>query len=202
MILLVIDSGTRIVRKNGFKKLSREYGRLKLIDFVLGLIVALATIATVVFLITEVEFLGWGWWSLLGGKGNPMFGGHKDLPNYLQLPLQYFLLLLLFSTMPLAVRWEEKKFRLGAQKRSFFGNLRISFYFGMIHCVGGVPLAAGLALGFVGLYYTGMYLWGYRKSHSVLLAYRRSVRVHLAYNAVVLFILFSVFLYQTYMAII
>lgn len=202
VIYFTVAGGVHTIKKHGFKKLSRDYERLRLIDFLLGFVVAWTTITIIVFLMRNIEFLGWGWWSLLGGTGNPMFGGHKDLPKPLSIPLQFFLVLLVFATMPPVVRWEEKKFRLGAQKRSFLKNLKISFYFGMIHCVCGVPLGAGLGLTFVGLYYTAMYLWTYRKTRSSLLAYRRSLRAHLGYNAVIMFTLFCFFLYRTYEAII
>jgi hypothetical protein len=158
---------------------------LRLHHFLLGVPVLVAVITTAVLLF-HVPGLSFGWWTAIGGEGNPVFGTARPGavgPLEVVVPIVFGLLLLL--GLPLLVEGEEWVFRRGAEQRSPAANLRRAVLFGLVHAVIGVPLAAALALSVGGLYLTWSYLRVWRATGSPRLALLESTRAHLAYNLVI-----------------
>ena len=158
---------------------------LRLRHFVLAVpvLVVVVTLATLLF---EVPGLWFGWWTAIGGAGNPVFGAARPGavgPLEVALPIVFGILLLL--GLPLLVEAEEWVFRRGAEHRSGFGNARRSVLFGLVHAAVGIPLAAALALSAGGAYLTWCYLRMWRATGSAEAALAESTRAHLAYNLVI-----------------
>ena len=153
--------------------------------FLLGVPVLVAVVTTAVLLF-QVPGLSFGWWTAIGGEGNPVFGTARPSavgPLDVFIPVVFGALLLL--GLPLLVEGEEWVFRRGAEHRGTAANLRRSVLFGLVHAVVGVPLAAALALSVGGVYLTWRYLRVWRATHSAQLALLESTRAHLAYNLVI-----------------
>lgn len=112
-----------------------------------------------------VPLLRFGWWSALGGSGNVLLGqtestisGGSKLALALALPIPV-LLCLLFPVLALG---EEYGYRYGSENLSLGERVFRQIKFGMIHLVVGIPIAAGIALTFSGLYYERIYLHRWR----------------------------------------
>ena len=153
--------------------------------FLLGVPVLVAVITTAVVLF-QIPGLSFGWWTAIGGEGNPVFGTARPGavgPLEVVIPI-VFGVLLLFG-LPLLVEGEEWVFRRGAEHRSRAANLRRAVLFGLVHAAIGVPIAAALALSVGGVYLTWSYLRVWRATASAQLALLESTRAHLAYNLVI-----------------
>jgi hypothetical protein len=158
---------------------------LRLRHFLLGVPV-LAGVITTAILLFHVPGLSFGWWTAIGGEGNPVFGTARPSavgPLDAVLPVVFGLLLLL--GLPLLVEGEEWIFRRGAERRGRAANLRRAVLFGLVHAVVGVPIAAALALSVGGVYLNWCYLRVWRTTGSPQLALLESTRAHLAYNLVI-----------------
>jgi hypothetical protein len=159
---------------------------LRFSHFVLAVPVLVAVIATAVVLL-QVPGLSFGWWTAIGGEGNPVFGTARPSavgPMDTVIPVVFGVLLLL--GLPLLVEGEEWMFRRGAEHRSRGANLRRAVLFGLVHALVGIPLAAALALSVGGVYLTWRYLRVWRATASPRLALLESTRAHLAYNLVIM----------------
>jgi hypothetical protein len=159
---------------------------LRLRHFVAAVPVLFVVVVTFIAL-AEVPGLSWGWWSAIGGTGNPAFGGAPEGstgPFEVVIPIVFAGLLLI--GLPLLVEGEEWVFRRGAEHRDRAANLRRAVIFGLVHALIGVPLAAALALTWGGLYFTWAYLRAFRATQSGEAALNESTRCHLAYNLDVL----------------
>lgn len=146
----------------------------------------LAAVVSLALLLLQVPGLSFGWWTAIGGEGNPVFGAARPGavgPLDVVIPVLFGLLLLL--GLPLLVEGEEWVFRRGAEHRSPSANLRRAVLFGLVHAAVGIPLAAALALSIGGLYLTWCYLRGWRATGSQEAALAESTRAHLAYNLVI-----------------
>jgi hypothetical protein len=146
--------------------------------------------------LSYVPGLDFGWWTAIGGNGNPVLGsasGSDGQGLVTWLPLVFVPLLLV--AMPLLVEREERLFRLGAETRSAFGNVRRAFVFGMVHAIVGIPLCAAVALTLGGVYLTDRYLRAWRVSRSQDLAIAESTRCHLAYNYTILTLAVPILVY-------
>ncbi|MDQ3944619.1 MAG: hypothetical protein M3357_05605 [Actinomycetota bacterium] len=158
---------------------------MRAVHFLLAIPVLVAVITTAVLLL-QVPGLSFGWWTAIGGEGNPVFGTARPSavgPLDTILPVLFGLLLLL--GLPLLVEGEEWIFRRGAERRSRAANLGRAVLFGLVHAVVGVPIAAALALSVGGMYLTWRYLRVWRATGSPRLALLESTRAHLAYNLVI-----------------
>jgi hypothetical protein len=147
--------------------------------------VVLLTIPAV-FALWQVPGLSWGWYKLLSGHyGNAMIAPITDLSDAGFWPLRLLpvvFIVLFFAAMPLLVRYEEQSFREGiTDPRAIFWK---SLRFGLIHCIVGVPLAAGLALTIPGLFYGFTYrrVALERGASAALFA---STAAHTAYNGLI-----------------
>jgi hypothetical protein len=175
--------------RHAYRDRSRVRGLLaglRLRHFALAVPVLFVVVVTFVML-AEIPGLSWGWWSAIGGTGNPAFGGAPEGstgPFEVVIPIVFAGLLLV--GLPLLVEGEEWVFRRGAEHRGRAANLRRAVLFGLVHALIGVPIAAALALTVGGVYFTWAYLRAYRATGSAEAALNESTRSHLAYNLDVL----------------
>lgn len=162
-------------------------GGLRVRHFLLAVPALVAVVGTAA-LLYQIPLMRFGWWSAIGGQGNPILGvtspeSNTQLPFLDLLPVVFVFLLIL--GLPLLVEGEEHVFRRGAETRSWPYNLARAFLFGLSHAVIGVPLAAATALSLGGIYLTAVYLWAWRETRSTTGALAESTRAHLAYNVVI-----------------
>jgi hypothetical protein len=153
--------------------------------FLLGLPV-LAAVVTAAALLIQLPVLSFGWWTALGGEGNPVFGSTNRSLGVLDVAIPVAFASLLLVSLPLLVAREEWIFRRGAERRGTFRNLSRSLVFGLAHAVIGIPLGAALALSVGGMYLTSCYLRGWRETRTQPGALLESTRAHLAYNLTIL----------------
>jgi hypothetical protein len=131
--------------------------------------------------------LRWGWWSALGGDGNPIFGSSSTTsgtPLEWAIPLVFMLLVVL--ALPLFANAEERMFRSGAQHWSKPRRVSKVVQFGAIHALVGIPIGVALALSVGGAYFMTVYLRAYAVTRSSHEATLESTRAHTAYNAVII----------------
>jgi hypothetical protein len=143
--------------------------------------VLLVVVAAATLLISAwPEVMGWSWLQLLAQPGEKEQGGNLIVSGAIRFPLFGLLFLVLFLiNVPRLARYEEDQFRRGT-KGWKQGALR-SLHFGLVHCLIGVPIGAGLALGIGGLWFTYQYFKG---------GVRRSTMYHSVYNMILLVLLF------------
>jgi hypothetical protein len=153
-------------------------------------------VAATAFALSYVPLLDFGWWTAIGGNGNPVLGSSSGSDGeglVTWLPLVFVPLLLV--ALPLLVEREERIFRAGAERRSAVGNLWRSFVFGMVHALVGIPLCAAVALTLGGVYLTDRYVRAFRVSRSTDVAIVESTRAHLAYNYTILALAVPILIY-------
>jgi hypothetical protein len=153
--------------------------------FLQGLPVIMAVVATA-FVLIQLPILSFGWWTALGGQGNPVLGSTDRSFGVLDVAIPIAFGSLLVVSLPLLVAREEWVFRRGAEHRGMWANIGRSIVFGLAHAVIGIPLGAALALSIGGLYLTRCYLRGWRTTRTQAGALLESTRAHLAYNATIL----------------
>src|SRR5687768_16442725 len=143
--------------------------------------VFLAISAAIVALL-QVPGLDWGWWTALGGFGNPVTGGtERTVGTALEWLIPAVFLVLLLPALPLLAEREERMFRWGDERRTAPARAGRGVMFGLAHALMGIPLGAALALSTGGWYFSWCYLRAARRdgpSAGLL----ESTRAHLAYN--------------------
>ncbi len=142
-------------------------------------------VATAVVL-TSIPPLHFGWWTAIGGQGNPVFGATErtaGTPFELIVPIVF--LTLLIPAMPLLVEREEMMFRLWAETWSTPKRVAKALLFGLVHAVIGIPVGVALALSVGGGWFTLAYLREFRHTGSRRAALAESTRCHLAYNSTI-----------------
>ena len=147
----------------------------------------LAGVLLVAIPLLYVPVLRWGWWSALGGDGNPVFGSSNTTMGTVWawlIPLIFIALVLL--ALPLFANAEERMFRMGAQLWSTRQRVIKVLQFGLIHAVIGIPIGVALALSVGGAYFMAVYLRSYALIGSVNEATLESTRAHTAYNALII----------------
>jgi len=137
---------------------------------------------TLAFLLWQVPVLSFGWWSAIGGIGNPAVGLTDQDLGIFDVLIPAFFLGLLVVALPLLVAREEWTFRRRAEVRGPAGNLGRAVAFGLAHAVIGIPIGAALALSVGGIYLTACYLRGWTETRTQAGALLESTRAHLAYN--------------------
>lgn len=143
----------------------------------------LAAVLVAVVALVSVPGLDLGWWTAVGGVGNPVTGGtERTAGTVLEWLLPVVFIALLVPALPLFAETEERMFRRGSEHRSTLGRAGRGVLFGLAHAVVGIPLGAALALSIGGWYFTWAYLRGYRRGGPAA-ALRESTCAHLAYNA-------------------
>lgn len=138
-------------------------------------------------LIMAVPGLDWGWWSAIGGDGNPVFGSTESTSGTAWewlIPLVFIGLLI--PALPLFAHAEEHMFRTGAEHWSPSRRLWKTIQFGAVHALIGIPVGAALALSIGGAYFMRAYLREYARTGSSNEATLESTTAHAAYNGVII----------------
>jgi hypothetical protein len=151
------------------------------------LLVAVVTVASTLLLVPGLD---WGWWSALGGYGNPVTGGTESTAGTTLewlLPLAFVLLLL--PALPLFAEAEERRFRLGAEHWSWPRRVRSCVTFGLVHALIGIPIGVALALSVGGAWFLRSYLRAWGERRSAIDGLIESTRMHLAYNGTIVALL-------------
>ncbi len=151
------------------------------VPLLLGVVVAAATG------LMQIPGLDWGWWSAVGGQGNPVFGSSDATAGSVfewLIPLVFMALLL--PALPLFAHAEERIFRTGAERWSTWRRIIKVIQFGLVHALIGIPIGAALALSIGGAYFMWVYLREYRISGSAHQATLESTTAHTAYNGVII----------------
>jgi hypothetical protein len=138
------------------------------------------------WVLIQLPVLSFGWWSMIGGEGNPVVGVTERDYGIVSVVIPLFFIGLLIVGLPLLVSREEWVFRRGAERRGTINNVARAVLFGLAHAVVGIPIGAALALSIGGLYLTWCYLEGWRKTRSQTMALLASTRAHLAYNLTII----------------
>lgn len=131
--------------------------------------------------------LRWGWWSALGGDGNPIFGSSTATTGTVWewlVPLVFITLVI--AALPLFANAEERMFRTGAQYWTRRQRVVKILQFGLIHAIIGIPIGVALALSVGGAYFMSVYLRSYALTGSSSEATLESTRAHTAYNALII----------------
>jgi hypothetical protein len=160
----------------------------------------IAIVTLIVITLWQVPYLGKGWSSLFfhGESNNVLLQPVKEGMQSPYLPIRVlvpFFLVIFALVIPFFAKYEEDIFRRGYYKWSHI--TRQSIIFGLGHCVVGVPLAAGIALIFSGLFYGLKYRRSFEKNlrHvSFEQAEEEAVIVSTTYHAMYNTILLSIFL--------
>ncbi len=150
------------------------------VPIVLGAVVATASAAMI------VPGLEWGWWTALGGQGNPVTGTTEATSGTVWawlVPLLFLTMLL--PALPLFAHAEERMFRRGAQGWTAPRRAWSCVRFGLAHAVIGIPIGVALALSIGGAYFLAVYLRTWQRTGSVEEAMLDSTRAHTAYNATI-----------------
>jgi hypothetical protein len=133
--------------------------------------------------LTSIPPLAFGWWTAIGGQGNPAFGvtdRTAGTPFEVIVPIVFVLLLL--PALPLLVEREEQLFRLGAEGWSTPKRIGKALLFGLVHALVGIPIGVALALSIGGAAFTLSYLREHRRTGLRGAALLESTRLHLAYD--------------------
>lgn len=136
-----------------------------------------------------VPVLRWGWWSAIGGDGNPVFGSSSTTVGTVWawlIPVVFMALVVV--ALPLFAHAEERMFRSGAQRLSTRRRVLKVVQFGLIHALIGIPIGVALALSVGGWYFMSVYLRSYALTGSAGEATLESTRAHTAYNALIIVI--------------
>jgi hypothetical protein len=156
-------------------------------------VLCLVVLAVIVLL--QIPLLDFGWWSALGGVGNPVTGNtDRTAGTALAWLIPLCFIVLLVPALPLFAEAEERMFRFGSEVRSQWQRFLKGIQFGLIHALIGIPIGAALALSIGGWYFTWWYLRAYRRTGSSIAAMLESTRAHLAYNLTVIVIILALVL--------
>jgi hypothetical protein len=155
--------------------------------------IVLTLVVGAAVLFVQVPGLAWGWWSALGGQGNPVFGSNDQTngtPLEWLLPILFIVLLL--PALPLFAQREEQMFRRGAEHWSWVRRVLMALAFGLVHAIVGIPIGVALALSIGGAYFQIAYLRRFRQTGSQPEAVLESTRAHTAYNGLIVTIVLVV----------
>jgi hypothetical protein len=146
--------------------------------FVVGAVLVVATV------LLQVPVLRWGWWTAIGGVGNPVTGTtDRTAGTPLEWIVPVVFLALLVPAIPLFALAEERSFRRGCETWSWPRRVRRTVEFGLAHALIGIPIGVALALSCGGAYFMWVYLRGFRRHQSQGEAVFESARAHAVYNA-------------------
>ena len=117
---------------------------------------AVVAVAAALLLVPGLDI---GWWTLLGGTGNPVFGmSDSTAGTALEWIVPLVFITLLIPALPLFAYSEERMFRTGAEGWSTWRRAWKVVEFGLVHALIGIPLGAALALSVGGTYFMAVYL--------------------------------------------
>jgi hypothetical protein len=144
-------------------------------------------VAVLATALTQLPVLRWGWWSIIGGQGNPIAGSaDATVGSVWEWLIPLVFVALLMPTLPLFALAEERIFRSGAETWSTPRRVSKTLQFGLVHALIGIPIGAAIALSIGGAYFLTVYL---RRSHitgNSDEALMESTRAHTAYNAMIM----------------
>ncbi len=146
----------------------------------------LVAVVSVAYALMSLPVLRWGWWSALGGDGNPVFGSSRSTSGTVWewlIPVAF--LCLLIPALPLFAHAEERSFRTGAEGWSVRRRAAKVVQFGCVHALIGIPLGAALALSVGGAYFMTCYLRSYRRTQDRSTATIESAAAHTVYNLLI-----------------
>ena len=148
---------------------------------VLPVPLVLAAVLAVAQVLWLVPPLRWGWWTAIGGIGNPVTGAtDRTQGTTLEWLIPLVFVVLLVPALPLFAEAEERRFRMGAESWSTRKRIWRGVVFGSVHALVGIPVGVALALSVGGWWFTYRYLRG---------GLMESTRAHTAYNATIVVIL-------------
>lgn len=152
---------------SGARRHSVELVRgLRLRHFLPVPVVIGAVLAAAVAL-TTIPPLAFGWWTAIGGEGNPAFGvTERTAGTAFELVVPAIFVGLLIPALPLLVEREEQIFRLGAEGWSTPKRLGRTLLFGLVHALVGIPIGFALALSIGGAHFLLGYLRAWRDTGS------------------------------------
>ncbi len=152
-----------VIEDNRLAFLRSVWRRFTALGFLASLGTFVMTLATAITL-SQVPGLGRGWTSLVfGGTGGnvllePVTDGSTSTSLLVRLAVPLFFLTVLV-VLPFLAKVEEEMFRKGGN--DWRSIAKRSVVFGLVHCLVGVPLAAGIALILSGLFYGRVYKRAY-----------------------------------------
>lgn len=150
------------------------------VPVVLGVVLVVATF------VMGLPGLGWGWWSALGGQGNPVFGSNDATSGTVwQWIIPLVFIALLAPALPLFAYAEERMFRMGAEHWSKRRRALKVVQFGLVHAIIGIPIGAALSLSVGGAYFMTVYLRAFGRTGSQRESTLESTRAHTVYNAII-----------------
>lgn len=149
-------------RSGTLKRHFTVFFRWKLQDWLIALIVAIATLAVVIGLVTvlyEIKPLQFSWLQLLATEKEKSTAGTNLIASGVKLPyIGAVFGVLLMLNVPRLARREEEVFRRGSKD---WKDIAVrSTKFGFLHMLVGVPVAGAIALIFLGLALTVQYKIG------------------------------------------
>lgn len=148
--------------------------------------IVLTAVVLTASLLIQVPGLSWGWWTALGGTGNPVAGTTDATAGTVLSWLVPLVFLAMFvPALPLFAFAEERMFRQGAEGWSARRRAWSCLKFGLAHALIGIPIGVALALAVGGAWFLTVYLRAYRATRSSHAAVLESTRAHTAYNAVI-----------------
>jgi hypothetical protein len=144
----------------------------------------LAGVVLVATPLVQVPGLDWGWWSALGGQGNPVFGSTDATTGTVwEWAIPMVFIALLVPALPLFALAEERMFRAGAEGWSRGRRAVKVVQFGLVHALIGIPIAFALALSVGGAYFMAVYLRAIHRGADRTGATIESATAHTVYNA-------------------
>ena len=153
----------------------------------------LAVVAGAASLLLAVPGLDWGWWTAIGGQGNPVTGTTDRTTGTIWewlIPLVFLLLVL--PALPLFALSEERMFRRGAETWTWKRRDVKVVSFGLIHAIIGIPIGVALALSLGGIYFMWFYLRTVQRTGDPEAATLESAAAHTTYNGFILTIVLVV----------
>jgi hypothetical protein len=140
-------------------------------------------------LLLQIPPLRFGWWSALGGIGNPVTGTtDQTAGTTLEWLVPVVFLVLLLPALPLFAFREEEIFRLGAEQWDGRRRALKAVQFGLVHALIGIPIGVALALSLGGAYFQWAYLRGVRTGGDRRAGLFESAQAHTAYNGVIVIV--------------
>lgn len=147
------------------------------IPFVLTAVILLA------LALVSLPLLSFGWWTAIGGEGNPVFGvTDRTAGSAFAVIVPVVFVVLLVPALPLLVETEEHMFREGAEEWTWPRRAGKVVLFGLVHALIGIPIGFALALSLGGAWFMTAYLHRWNRTASRAAAVLESTRCHLAYD--------------------
>ena len=134
-----------------------------------------------------VPGLDWGWWSAIGGEGNPVFGSTDQTSGTVWEWIIPLVFMCDAAAGAAAVR-ERRGAHVPPRRRDLVDGRRVlkTLQFGLVHALIGIPIGAAFALSIGGAYFLRVYLRAYARSGSTSDATMESTTAHTVYNGVII----------------